>query len=170
MAARAGAFDPAGPLSVPGGVSGTSHPALSGQVVAVAIAVSTGSASPVLESASLIPVPGFPTPTLAHLGTYYGRGYPVTALDWPPRDPGSGGEPPAALPISAFQGFQLQPAHTVNGFWYYDTIYFGIVGEKTGVDYYAAGLRVTYRVGSIQYTTNLYQMGVDCVRADPQKQ
>ncbi|MBO0822355.1 MAG: hypothetical protein J2P27_00680 [Actinobacteria bacterium] len=49
-------------------------------------------------------------------------------------------------------------------------IYYSFRGDRVGMTYYVAGLRLRYRVGSSQQTVTFYQVGIDCVVArDPDK-
>jgi hypothetical protein len=151
--------------------TGVALNSVSGQVVAMAMPVSTGHGTIVLESAALLPLPGYPTPQLADLGVYRGpvQG-PAATSNWPPRNTSSGNPPlyDGPLAVSAFTGTQIGPVQPSNGTADSYFIYFGISGQKSGVNYVTAGLRVVYRIGGTQYETNLYQMGEDCVRSSLQ--
>lgn len=155
--------------------TGVALDSVSGQVVSMAMPVSSGHGTIVLESASLLPLPGYPTPRLVDLGVYRGpvQG-PAATSTWPPRDTTSGNPPLYAGPlaVSAFTGARIGPVPppAPSGDGTADTyfIYFGISGQQSGVNYVTAGLRVVYRIGGTQYETNLYQMGEDCVRGSLQ--
>jgi hypothetical protein len=126
----------------------------------------TGSAPVTLLSARLIPVPGFRMPRLIHLGVLAEHEELLTsAQGWPIRETD---HPPGGWAIRPFHGYVVLP-------WsvrkrrhlgaIQDMIEYGVVGSGVNVNYAAAGLRVTYRVGGSIHTQNLYDGGVDCVLA-----
>ena len=157
---------PADALSNGGGLTYGTLGAPPGTVVDFPVTVENQGSAPVtLLGASLIPVPGSPTPRLIHLGVLAehvnllssGRGWPVwkgssaAAGHWLVR-PLRGY---LVLPWSERQRRHLGPLP--------DMIEYGVAGTRLGADYWAAGLAVTYRAGGHTYTQKLYAGGGDCV-------
>ncbi|HEV2640273.1 MAG TPA: hypothetical protein VGX23_34390 [Actinocrinis sp.] len=144
---------------------------VSGQTIAVSMPISTGQASIVLESAAIIPLPGYPTPQLTDLGVYFGPASgPAATQGWPPQSPDTGDPATSGkqLAVAPLAGARVGPSRVVGGVPNEYFLYFGVKGRQTGVNYVVAGLRVVYRVGGAEYVTNLYQMGEDCVRSSLQ--
>lgn len=179
VAALAGINSPksVGPLYLTNGsreVTATTGVALngvSGQVVTIAMPISAGHDTIVLESATLLPLPGYPTPQLTDLGVYRGQMQgPSATPDWPPRDtnPAEPSRYSGPLPVAPINGFKVGPTSSTQGAPSSYFIYFGVTGQQVGVNYVTAGLRVVYRIGGEQYETNLYQMGEVCVRSSLQ--
>jgi hypothetical protein len=126
--------------------------------------VGPSSAPVTLLSATLLPLVGFPVPRLAHLGVYMitDHGDIPQANYWPPRtQPPHRGDPPYVLPVSAFSGYRVSPGrHPLL------LIFYSFVGTRPGVNYFAAGLRITYQVGQSKYTGNWYAFGDSCVASN----
>ena len=110
-----------------------------------------------LLAATLLPIPGFPAPRLVHLGVHLIRNHgDITGANyWPPRlPPPRRGEPQYVVPVSAFRGYRLAAGrHSLL------LPFYSFVGSRPGVNYFAAGLRITYRVGRADYTGNWYAFG-----------
>lgn len=114
-----------------------------------------------LVSARLLPLAGFAAPRLVHLGVWHiFHGLTASGSGWPPH--GCGGAAPCNSPGARFAGFELYPGEDS------DVVYFWVVPPRPG-NYYVAGLKVTYRVGSGTYTGDLFSGGLMCVRADWRK-
>jgi len=110
-----------------------------------------------LLSARLIAIPGFPAPRLVKLGVWHiFHGLTSMAEGLPPR--GCGGAAPCNSPGKPFGGFQLRPGDRQ------EVVYFWVLPPRRPGNYYVAGLRVTYRVGSAVYEGHLYSGGEMCVR------
>jgi hypothetical protein len=156
----------AGVLTNGGGVSygGTTTPP--GLVVDFPLYVeNTGSVPVTLESATLVPVPGFPAPRLVHLGVLAEHNNLLSsALGWPvwkAMSPSSG-----TWQLRSFRGYVVLPWATRQRRHLGpmpDMVEYGILGTRVNTDYWAAGLRITYLMGGSTYTQTLYQGGADCI-------
>jgi hypothetical protein len=125
----------------------------------------TGPAPVILESARLVPLPGFKTPVLVHLGVLDEHRNLLTASrGWPiPRgtSPASGTwamDPLRGYVILPWDGGNnphLQPMP--------DMIEYGMIGPKANTVYASAGLIITYRLNGSTYTQTVYNGGEACV-------
>lgn len=113
-----------------------------------------------LVSARLLKLPGFPAPRLVHLGVWDATGGIFDLVRGLP-PPHCTIAVPCNGPGSPFAGFRLKPRDSN------EIVYFWVKPPRRPGDYYVAGLRVTYRVGSGTYTGNLYAGGLLCARAGP---
>ena len=124
----------------------------------------SGSVPVTLETATLVPLPGYPTPRLVHLGVLAehdglltaGRGWPV----W------TGLSPSNAYRLRPLRGYVVLPWKTRERRHLGplpDMIEYGVLGARVNTDYWVAGLRVTYRMGGSSHTQPLYEGGADCV-------
>lgn len=101
----------------------------------------------------MLPLPGFPVPQFVGVGLVRSKGWDGATEGWLPRDiPGT--------TIRPLSGAVVTAGHFV-------VIYYAFRGNKNGVTYYAAVIRLTYRRGASEYTATLYQAGVDCVTPNP---
>lgn len=153
------ASDPAAPYVIDG-LAEAALPTAPGQPMVVGVPVAVHAGSVILESVTLLPLAGYPTPELAGAGLVAGTGYTIAAWDWPPRTtptrgPGGG---PAALPVAPVAGYSLSARHPA-------ALYYAIRGFRDGRIYYAAGVRLVYRTATGDRTVDLYQVGADCVVA-----
>ncbi len=124
----------------------------------------SGSDPVVLEGAELVPLPGYPLPRLVHLGVLTehdtlvtsGRGWPV----W------KGLSPTHTYRLRPLHGYIVLP-------WGLrqrrhmgplpDMVEYGVLGDRVNTDYWAAGLKITYRFRGKSYTQVLYDGGSDCI-------
>jgi hypothetical protein len=139
---------------------------LPGQVADFPVTVQNNGSVPVtLESATLLPEPGFRAPRLVHLGVLVEHvELLASAMGWPPLKELSASSGRwvlrplrgyVVLPWSVRQRRHLGPMP--------DMIEYGVVGTRPNTDYVAAGLEITYRMGGNTYTQKLYAGGDDCV-------
>jgi hypothetical protein len=144
-----------------------------GQVVDFPVEVENpGAQAAVLLSATLIPVPGFPTPRLVHLAVLDEHRERVTsAVGWPPSDTKCSVGPTGrctgkgttkVFPSRPLRGFVVLPHDRHGPGPLPDMIEYGVVGSRPG-QYGTAGLALRYRIGSADYVVNLYAGGLDCV-------
>jgi hypothetical protein len=123
--------------------------------------IGPSSAGVTLLSAKLLSIPGFPVPRLMHVGVHLiGKYGDVSEANyWPPRlPPVKGKGPPVVIPVIQFHGYQLNRGrHPLL------LIFYSFTGTHPGTAYYAAGLRITYRVRQSNYTGNWYAYGSSCV-------
>src|SRR5207248_10233974 len=108
-------------------------------------------------SASLVPVPGFPAGSLAHVALVRNRNAVEGDTQWPP-PPGDG------VPIRPFGGALAEPHPQVN------IVYAMRVGMVPGRAYVAAGLRIRYLYQGQVYTTTAWLVTVGCVVSHPDSQ
>jgi hypothetical protein len=126
----------------------------------------TGSAPVTLESAALVPLPGYPTPRLIHLGVLVEhQGLLTSAVGWPVWKAHS---PSSTWQLRPLRGYVVLPwkVRDSNRQRYGplpDMIEYGVLGGKTNTDYWVAGLRITYKLGGNTYTQTLYDGGADCI-------
>lgn len=125
-------------------------------VVGVPTAIRTGSV--VLESATLVQLPGFPLPRMAGVGVVPGKGWMAGTWDWPPLNGPVGKAGVGRLPVRPVAGYVLTAGHPI-------AIYYAFSGDQAGQTYYVAGIQLKYRRGTRNYTVTLYQVGADCVIA-----
>lgn len=139
---------------------------LPGQVADFPVTVQNNGSVPVtLESATLLPEPGFRAPHLVHLGVLVEHfNLQTSDLGWPPLKDFSASSGRWALrplrgyvvlPWSVRQRRHLGPMP--------DMIEYGVVGTRPNSDYVSAGLEITYRMGGNTHTQKLYDGGDDCV-------
>lgn len=108
-------------------------------------------------SASLVPVPGFPAGSLAHVALVTNHNLVEGDMQWPP-PPGDG------VPIRPFVGAVAEPHPQVN------IVYAMRVGTVPGKAYVAAGLRIRYLYQGQVYTTMAWLVTVGCVVSHPDHQ
>lgn len=107
--------------------------------------VINSSADPVtLVSATLVPVAGFPTATLEHEAVNTTRHVIGVGTNWPP-----------GTPVRAFAGAKLPHGES--------TITFAISGQKPGISYAAAGLKIAYRYQGQVYSVTAWSAVLACV-------
>jgi len=107
--------------------------------------VINSSADPVtLVSASLVPVAGFPIATLKHVAVNTTWHIIGVGTNWPP-----------GTPVRAFAGAQLPHGESA--------ITFAISGQKAGVNYATAGLKITYRYQGQDYSVTAWSAVLACV-------
>lgn len=157
--------DGGGVLSNGGGLFYGGIGATPGSVADFPLPVENSGSSPViLESAALIPVPGFPAPRLVHLGVLAEHFDLLTSdYGWPPwkGSSPSGG----SWTVHPLRGYIVQPwaarqrrhMGPMPGM-----IEYGVTGTRPRTDYWAAGLRITYLYRGSRYTQSLYDGGADC--------
>jgi hypothetical protein len=136
-----------------------------GQIADFPVTVeNTGTVPVTLEAARLVPLPGFRTPRLVHLGVLVEHNELESGdIGWPiPRDNPSTGylamrplRGYVVLPWTERQRRHLGPMP--------DMVEYGVVGTGAGRYYAAAGLDLTYRVGGRTYTQRLIDGGADCI-------
>jgi hypothetical protein len=148
-------------LSAPYAVAGLNASATSsapGQAVSYGVPVAVHSGEITLESAALLPLPGYPFPQFVGIGLVRSKGWVTSAHGWPPVDHPRSNDPSYAetIKVDPLAGTVVRPGQPV-------AIYYAIRGARTGVTYYAAGIRLTYRDSSGEHAATLYQVGVDCV-------
>jgi hypothetical protein len=114
----------------------------------------------VLESATLVPLSGFPLPHMVGVGLVPSKNWLSGGQGWPIRNApvGRGG----TAPVRPLAGYVLTAGHPI-------AIYYAFSGDRAGQTYYAAGIRLKYRRGTQDYAVTLYQIGVDCVVAGSPK-
>ncbi|HEV2360983.1 MAG TPA: hypothetical protein VGS21_04725 [Acidimicrobiales bacterium] len=103
-------------------------------------------------SAALVPIPGYPTPTLAHTAIITSKNIVGSGLDWPIF-------PSTGFPTRPFIGGSV-------GRGDYNVMY-GVVGTEVGTIYMSAGLVVEYEAAGHIYTVTLWTGEVTCVNARP---
>jgi hypothetical protein len=120
-----------------------------------------------LLSARLIPVPGFPTPRLAHLAMLGSsdNGYPAGTSGWPPRRHFTLNSS-VRISLRPFHGDRVDTAIPKKGAGLPPTVLYGVVGERPHTVYATAGLELTYRYGGSDYTIPVYQGGAACLIKD----
>ncbi|HEV2360984.1 MAG TPA: hypothetical protein VGS21_04730 [Acidimicrobiales bacterium] len=103
-------------------------------------------------SAALIPIPGYPTPTLAHTAIITSKNIVGSGLGWP---------------IVPSTGFPTRPfiGGTVGRGDY--NIMYGVIGTKLGTIYMSAGLIVDYEAGGQLYRVALWTGEFTCIDARP---
>ncbi len=121
----------------------------------VPTAIRTGSV--VLESATLVPLPGFPLPHMVGVGLVPSKDWLSGGQGWPIRNAPVGH---GTAPVRPLAGYALTAGHPI-------AIYYAFSGDRDGQTYYAAGIRLKYRRGTQDYAVTLYQVGVDCVARSP---
>lgn len=104
--------------------------------------------------------PGARPPTVSFRVIPRPPGPPSSRTSWPAPRNGCGGAAPCNPPGSPFAGFYLKTGAGQ------ELVYFWVQPPRTPGDYYVAGLRVTYRIGSATYTGDLFSGGEMCVRED----
>jgi hypothetical protein len=159
--AASGAGDGGFQLNPSGGLAGFGNFTGPGVPADFSGFVGPSSVQVTLLSATLLPIPGFPVPRLVHVGVHPVQefGDVGEANYWPPRlPPLYPGGAPITMPVAAFHGYRLTPGRHSSLL-----IFYSFAGSRPGVDYFAAGLRVTYRVGQTDYTGNWYAYGSSCV-------
>lgn len=117
-------------------------------------AIRTGSV--VLESATLAQLSGFPLPHMVGVGLVPSKDWLTGGQGWPIRNAPVGRN--GTAPVRPLAGYVLTAGHPI-------AIYYAFSGDRSGQTYYAAGIRLTYRRGTQDYTVMLYQIGADCVVA-----
>ena len=154
-----------GPLQNAGGLGYGALQVSPGQVADFPLEiVNTGSQDAVLESARLIPLPGFQVPRLVHLGIFTQHSSLIQDRGWPPPRSGSAGK--GFWSLHPFSGYVVLP-------WVQlqrkrlgpdpDIAEYGQVGMRVGIDYWSGGLEVFYRVGQKQYIARMFEGGGLCV-------
>jgi hypothetical protein len=120
------------------------------------VAVQSGEIT--LESASILPLPGYPFPQFVGIGLLRSKGWVTATPGWPPVLHPRSNDPSyaEALPVKPLAGTVVRPGQPV-------AIYYAVRGTKVGVTYYAAGIKLTYRDSSGEHSATLYQVGGDCV-------
>jgi len=126
----------------------------------------TSSVPVTLEGVTLVPLRGYPTPRLAHVGVLPEHDNLLTAArGWPIW---KGDSPSSTWQMLPLRGYTVLPwkVRRSNRQRYGplpDMIDYGVLGSRLNTDYWAAGLRITYRLGSNTYTQTLYEGGADCL-------
>jgi hypothetical protein len=126
----------------------------------------SGSVAVTLESATLIPLPGYPTPRLVHLGVLAEhRSLLTSAVGWPVWKAHS---PSSTWQLRPLRGYTVLPwkvrmSHRRQWGPLPDMIEYGVLGTRVNTDYWVAGLRITYRLSGKTYTQTLYDGGADCL-------
>lgn len=116
-----------------------------------------------LVSIRLIPIPGVPTPRLAHVALLGpSMGYPAYTRDWPPSG-GPGGRP---FPIRPFYGVTVWPAERHHR-GLPPAVLYAVVGTVPNTIYAVAGVRLGYVLDGRSYTAALYAAGEACVFPSP---
>ena len=149
----AGTSDADAPYTVAGlnSVTGGGEPGQA-EVVGVPTAIRTGSVA--LESATLVPLPGFPLPHMVGVGLVPSKDWLAIGWSWPPRNATVGRN--GTAPVRPLAGYVLTAGHPI-------AIYYAFSGDRAGQKYYVAGVRLKYRRGTQDYAVTLYQIGLDCV-------
>ncbi|MGA2530578.1 MAG: hypothetical protein ABSG36_15655 [Acidimicrobiales bacterium] len=153
-----------------GSVSSGGITATSGQVVDFPVMVQNNGAQPAtLLSATLLPVPGFPMPSLVHPAVLDEHEELVTATHgWPVRPEFCAGHQARCygkvLGSKPLPGFLVLPhgRHGPGPLPY--MIEYAVVGSRIG-QYGVAGIALTYEVGDTVQTVRLYEGSDDCVQA-----
>ena len=101
----------------------------------------------VLESARLLPLPGFATPRLVHVTIEAGRDFAVAARDWPP----SGGD----YHLHPFVGTRVASGGRVR-------ILYSVLATELG-EYGDAGIRVTIRASGDTGSVTVQSVAGTCV-------
>jgi hypothetical protein len=122
------------------------------EVVGIPTAIRTGSV--VLESATLVPLNGFPLPPMVGVGLVPSKAWLGIGWNWPLRNAPAGRN--VTAPVRPLAGYVLTAGHPI-------AIYYAFRGDRAGQKYYAAGIRLKYRRGNQDYAVTLYQVGLDCV-------
>jgi hypothetical protein len=128
----------------------------------------TDSAPVTLESATLVPLPGYPIPRLVHLGVLVEhQGLLTSAVGWPVWKAHS---PSSTWQLRQLPGYVVLPWKIRQGDRQRfgplpDMIEYGVLGAKSDTDYWVAGLRITYKLGANTYTQTLYDGAANCVGA-----
>jgi hypothetical protein len=150
-----GGYNISAPVAVNGYNWGPVHP---GQPAAFPAFLPPSGVPVTLVSARLLKLPGFPAPRLIHLGVWSQvGGWDTMTVGLPPRDCGGGA--PCDAPGHPLAGYRLRPRDEN------EIVYFWVTAPLRPGRYYAAGLRITYRVGSATYTGNLIAGAEMCVQA-----
>jgi hypothetical protein len=106
----------------------------------------------------MLPLPGFPFPEFVGAGVIESKDWVAVAHGWPPTDRPKSEDP------SYIETIHVKPlAGSVISARQPAVIYFAFRGDKIGLTYYAAGIKLSYRDGSGEHTATLYQVGGDCV-------
>lgn len=158
VAGCAGTSDTDPPYTVAGlnyetGAAAPGEPTFAG----IPTAIHTGSV--VLESATLVPLSGFPLPHMVGVGLVPSKDWLAGGQGWPLMDAPVGH---TTAPVRPLAGYVLTAGHPI-------AIYYAFSGDRAGQTYYAAGIRLTYRRGTQDYAVTLYQIGADCVVAGSPK-
>jgi hypothetical protein len=148
-----GTSDANAPYTVAGlnSVTGGGEPGKA-EVVGVPTAIRTGSV--VLESATLVPLPGFPLPHMVGVGLVPSKDWLAIAWSWPLRNAPVSRN--GTAPVRPLAGYVLTAGHPI-------AIYYAFSGDRAGQRDYVAGVRLKYRRGTQDYAVTLYQIGLDCV-------
>lgn len=105
-----------------------------------------GDQTAVLESATLIPLPGIPAPRLAHLAIEAGLMFACCDIGWPPQGGG--------YHLRPLRGWRIRPGHRAQ-------ILYSVLSSRPG-DYAAWGVRVRVRVAGTTITVPAWSAGVAC--------
>lgn len=152
-----GGADPSAPYAV-AGLNASTTSSAPGQAVSYGVPVAVHSGEITLDSASLLPLPGYPFPQFVGIGLIRSKGWVSSAHGWPPVDHPRSNDPSYTekIKVKPLAGTVVRPGQPV-------AIYYAIRGAKIGVTYYAAGIKLTYQDSSGEHTATLYQVGINCV-------
>jgi hypothetical protein len=103
-----------------------------------------------LESASLVPLKGFPAPRLAHVAVEPGKAFIASGRGWPP-----------VRGAESFTGYRVRRGQRVQ-------IAYGVEASKVG-EYGDEGIRVTVLVGGDSVTVTVLSVAGTCVIQMPLK-
>jgi hypothetical protein len=155
-----------GPVSNGGGLGYSFLEVAPGQIGDFPVTIVNSGSSPVLlDSASLLPIPGFPLPRLVDLGVMGEHFNLLTDRGWPPDGPTASSQA-ARWSVRPFAGFEVLSAVRLRQLKVGplpDIVEFGVEGMHPGTDYWAAGLAISYTVSGRSYTARLYEGGGICV-------
>jgi hypothetical protein len=119
-----------------------------------------------LESVAVIPLPGYPTPRLVHVGVLPEHNDLLTAAQgWPIWKEDSPSSTWRLLPLRGYTVLPWKIRHSNRQRYgpLPDMIEYGVLGSRLNTDYWVAGLQVTYQLGGLIYSQKLYYGGADCV-------
>jgi hypothetical protein len=118
-----------------------------------------------VESARLVPLPGYATPRLVHLGVLAEHDDLLTsARGWPiPKGSTASAGYYTMRPLHGSVVLPWQERRRRHLGPMPDMVEFGVLGTGSGRYFAAAGLDLTYRLGGNTYTQRLYAGAEDCV-------
>lgn len=141
-----------GPVWLDGAYNGGGTPSAPGRLTDFPVpAVNHGSRPAVLESVSLVPVPGLEQLVVERAGVGLPNQPQMMAYDWPPRH---GTDVNRVVPL---EGYVVRPNASPA-----PILYVGTVGRHVG-DAAFAGVVLHYRVGAHQYRSVLWEAGQACL-------
>ncbi len=100
-----------------------------------------------MESATLLPLKGFPAARLVHEAVEPRLRYATSDRDWPPDEP--------KFRLWKFLGYQVQPGHRVN-------ILFSVAARKLG-NYAADGFTLTVLISGRRATVDIISIAETCI-------